>query len=129
MRPGKEITIFIKLRERDAPPEYARYSGRFGFGCDYCSASAGSAPSEIREACSYIGPCGPVENVCDINPRLKTTQGSSFDYQIRNEFLILYYNPATGAITGDLTGQRGQLLTSYGDIKHPRQAMIQFKIE
>ena len=114
MRTGQAIPIKIELRERDAPPEYERFSsGILGLGCDYC----GSAPPEIREACTYVGPCSPKESTCDINPK----PGSNI--------LYLSYDPATGAITGDVTGQKGQVFTSRGDAFRPGRAMIQFKIE
>ncbi|MFH1177388.1 MAG: hypothetical protein V1750_08270, partial [Acidobacteriota bacterium] len=127
---GQTVHVTIEIRERDAAPAYGMTSGAWG-GCRVCC-EYGTLPTvpAYMKGCLYVGPCGPVQHLCDVNPKPKESSGSGWgSVTHENATLELDYNMVTGAITGDLTGAKGQVLTSHGDAQSPRRAMIQLKIE
>jgi hypothetical protein len=123
---GQKVPITIKLYERDAAPEWASTAG--WIGCSVCGVWD-KIPSYLQ-SCVYSGPCNPVFHECDLNPKPKVTTGSGWTAVTQeNTTLTISFDLNTGTISGDLSGAKGQVLTSHGDQAHERRAMIQFKVE
>lgn len=128
------VPIQIRVYELDAVP-YTYFSGG-GFlnstwSCAYCGVAPPDQVSNVTN-CVPIGPCSPTFNVCDVSPKggaAPDTCASGCTDAKPTTTLSFDVNLATGAITGDLTGKRGDTLTSTGGASEPRRTAIDVKIE
>lgn len=108
---GEKVHISIGIFDRDKPPKSNVWTGGWGIGCSVCG------DISISD-CGYVGPCPPIYNPVDVNPKA----GSS------RQTIELVYDLTTGAITGDLTGKKGDMLSATGNSARTK-TKIDFKIE
>ena len=105
--PGQPVTVYVNLWAHDPRPAYKLLTSCSGYGwglsncqCTFC----GDDPHDHQApgGCVYKGQCAAPVTAINLSPVANRTS------------LVLKYDPASGAITGDVTGSRGKPLTATG---------------
>ncbi len=109
--PGQLPTVTISLESREKGPSFQDHSKPSGWGYNgyngFCADDPSKSPGTYN--CKYEGPCPAIVTPIDLSP----VNGHTW--------LTFTYDPATGAIAGDITGKRGAgpiVVTGDGEGKH-----------
>jgi hypothetical protein len=123
---GGDVDILIDVYEADVGASVKTWKdgGLLSSACSGC----GDMMAVASAGCKFVGSCPPVRNVCDASPMLEvdaTCGQASCKAPVTR--LSLRYDPATGGVTGDVAGTKGQVLVATGNAG-PRQVRVTFSV-